>query len=318
MRPAPPTSAPARTSRSASASRRPGRKGDGQERGRRQGAGHGGGSGRGRGELQGAAAGRVLRGAGRRIADAEDPPAPPLARSFSRSRCCCRRACSRCPADEARKSAGPEELPDLALDRLTGPLPAAARRQEVRVGRRADALAVAVAVAVAVAGLLRAGRHHAEHAPAGARGHLDRPVIASRGVCSSRDTPTMPATWSNSGNASLTTSTGAVSISTRSDISDSSARIVDIRAEPSISDGLGGIDPPAAPAGTSRTARSRSARPRSRCCPRSPRSGPASAACPSAWPTCGLRRSASTRITCLPARAKRPRGSLPRSSCRRP
>ena len=113
----------------------------------------------------------------------------------------------------------------------------------------------------------------------------------------------MPATWSNSGKASETTSTGALSISTRSDISQSSASTVDIRADPSISDGFGGIDPPGStrrfePNGSISLSASSISQ-----VPEMTSLSPGASGAPMRMPACGLRRSASTRMTCLPERA---------------
>src|ERR671910_3057913 len=100
------------------------------------------------------------------------PAVPPHDRSCWRLPCCFRRRCSRCCCGTARKSAGPEELPDPAG--YAALLAAPAGGQEMRVGgHRLPGLSVAVAVAVRR--LLPAGRHHPENAAARARYDLDGP-----------------------------------------------------------------------------------------------------------------------------------------------
>ena len=120
-----------------------------------------------------------------------------------------------------------------------------------------------------------------------------------------RATMTVPETTSTSGSESLTVSSGVLSTMTRSQPSMSFCSRRVMRWEASSSEGFGGGGPagrirsrPASvPASGSTNARASGI---------SPTSTPPSPAAPGTWKrhaTCGRRRSASTRITSLPARA---------------
>jgi len=130
--------------------------------------------------------------------------------------------------------------------------------------------------------------------------------MASRDVRFSRATNTTPDTAGSSGIESLTVSSGVESISTRSQRSASSDKTSCIRREPSSSEGFGGDGP----AGSTRRDPRRPFDPRCTSRASSTDSSPISTApkpwrggIPSRSATAGRRRSASTTMTSLPARA---------------